>query len=191
MTTPILTPHRTDSTLDQATVWKSDVAHSSIQFSVRHMMIAEVTGSFDSFDITMVQQGDSYADGKITAVLETKSINTKVVDRDNHLRSPDFFDAEKYPTISFKSTSFEQKEEDRFVLHGDLTIRDITKPVIFNVEYLGQTVDPWGNLRSAFKATTKINRYDFGLQWNQALETGGVLVGKEVTITITAQLVRQ
>lgn len=174
-----------------ATVWKLDPAHSDILFSVRHMVIAEVTGRFREFEGTLYQRNTDFSESTVEATIRTASIDTSVADRDNHLRSADFFDVEKYPTMTFKSTSLKKIGEDHFELTGDLTIRNVTKPVTLDVRYMGQAVDPWGNLRAGFKATGTIDRYEYGLQWNQALETGGLLVGKTINITLNLQFIKQ
>lgn len=171
--------------------WKTDPAHSNVQFSIRHMVIAEVTGKFKEFEATLKQQSEDFSGSEISATIKAASITTENADRDNHLKSPDFFDVEKYPELLFTSRSFEKLDDDRYSLKGDLTIHGVTKPVEIRTEFFGQAVDPWGNLRAGFKGTTTINRFDFGLQWNQTIETGGLLVGKTVDITLNLEFVRQ
>ena len=173
------------------TVWKPDPAHSSVQFTVRHMMLSEVMGKFKEFDATLVQTTNDFSNSKMEATINAGSILTEVNDRDNHLRSADFFDVARYPTLNFKSNAFVKTNEDTFSITGDLTIHGVTKPIELKADYLGQGVDPWGNLRVGFKATARLNRYDYGLQWNQALETGGILVGKEVGIVLTMQFLEK
>jgi polyisoprenoid-binding protein YceI len=171
--------------------WKTDPAHSNIQFSIRHMVIAEVTGKFKEFEATLNQHSEDFSGSEISATIKTGSITTENIDRDKHLASADFFDVEKYPELSFVSKTFEKIDDDRYMLKGDLTIHGITKPVEIRTTFFGQAVDPWGNLRAGFKGTTSINRFDFGLQWNQTIETGGLLVGKTVDITLNLEFIRQ
>ena len=171
--------------------WQLDKAHSSINFSVRHMMISTVRGRFEEFDGTFDVNEAAPAQSKIEVKIRAASINTKEPQRDGHLRSPDFFDAEKYPTITFKSTRVEKSDDRRARLIGDLTIKDVTKQVALDVEYAGQAKSPWGTINAGFTASTNINRKDWGLTWNQVLETGGVLVGDEITINIELELVKQ
>ena len=167
------------------TTWKLDNAHSAVKFSVTHMVIAEVPGSFRDFDVTFTQKGSAdFAGSTLNATIKTASINTDNEGRDKHLRSDDFFSAEKFPTITFKSTSFEKTGTDTYAIKGDLTIRDVTKPVVLTARYTGTVKDPWGNTKIGFKATTAINRFDFGLKWNKAVETGGLVVGETVDITL-------
>jgi polyisoprenoid-binding protein YceI len=167
------------------TTWKLDNAHSAVKFSVTHMVIAEVPGNFREFDVTFTQKGTAdFAGSSLTATIKTASINTDNEGRDKHLRSDDFFNADKYPAITFKSTSFEKTGTDTYVIKGDLTIRDVTKPVVLNARYTGTVKDPWGNIKIGFKATTAINRFDFGVKWNKAVEAGGLVVGETVDITL-------
>jgi len=155
------------------------------------MMLSEVMGKFKEFDATLVQTTNDFSNSKMEATINAGSILTEVNDRDNHLRSADFFDVARYPTLNFKSNAFVKTNEDTFSITGDLTIHGVTKPIELKADYLGQGVDPWGNLRVGFKATARLNRYDYGLQWNQALETGGILVGKEVGIVLTMQFLEK
>jgi polyisoprenoid-binding protein YceI len=167
------------------TTWKLDNAHSAVKFSVTHMVIAEVPGNFREFDVTFTQKGSAdFAGSTLTATIKTASINTDNEGRDKHLRSDDFFNAEKFPTLTFKSTSFEKTGTDTYAIKGDLTIRDITKPVVLTARYTGTVKDPWGNIKIGFKATTSINRFDYGLKWNKAVEAGGLVVGETVDITL-------
>ncbi len=174
------------------TTWNIDPAHSNAQFSVRHMMISNVRGEFTKVSgKAQFDQHNSSGGFSVEAVIDVNTINTREPDRDKHLKSPDFFDAEKYPTITFKSTGAENSP-DGLKLTGDLTIHGVTREVTLDVEGpTPPTKDPWGNTRIGASATTKINRKDFGLTWNQALETGGILVGEEVKITIDVELVAQ
>jgi polyisoprenoid-binding protein YceI len=171
--------------------WISDPAHSSVLFNVRHMMFSEVQGRFKDFRVTLRQKSDTFIDSEIEAVIEAESITTENNDRDAHLRSPDFLDTEKYPQITFKSSSFIQVSDDRYTIEGELNMHGVTKQVKLDAYYLGKGKDPWGNDRIGFKASAKLNRYDYGLQWNQALETGGILVGKEVEITLIIQFLQK
>jgi polyisoprenoid-binding protein YceI len=172
----------------KAGVWNIDPSHSSVTFSVRHLMISKVNGSFGAFTGSFVT-GENPLDTKVTAVAEVVSINTNDEARDGHLRTNDFFDAEKFPTITFESTDVSVKDaaEGEYVVTGNLTIKGVTKSVDFNFEFGGFGTDPYGNYKAAATATGTIDRTDFGLTWNAALETGGVLVGEKVTITIDFQ----
>lgn len=167
------------------TTWKLDNAHSAVKFSVTHMLIAEVPGNFREFDVTFTQKGTAdFAGSSLSATIKTASINTDNEGRDKHLRSDDFFNADKFPAITFTSTSFEKTGTDTYVIKGDLTIRDVTKPVVLNARYTGTVKDPRGNTKIGFKATTAINRFDFGVKWNKAVEAGGLVVGETVDITL-------
>lgn len=174
----------------KAGTWNIDPTHSSVSFSVRHLMISKVKGTFDSFSATFIT-GESPLDTKVTATAQVASINTNQADRDGHLRTGDFFEAEKYPTIEFVSTSVKAKDaaEGEYIVTGDLTIKGVTKSVDFNFELGGFATDPYGQYKVAATATSEINREDFGLTYNAALETGGVLIGEKVTITIELQAV--
>lgn len=172
--------------------WVIDTAHSEIQFKVKHLMISTVTGSFGTFSGSAVTAtDDDFTDAQISFTAATASINTGQTDRDNHLRSADFFDAEKYPEVTFTSSSMKKTEGNNFALTGTLTMHGISKEITLNAEFLGINKDPWGNIKAAFELTGKINRKDFGLNWNAALETGGVLVGEEVKLIANVQLARQ
>jgi len=173
------------------TKWNLDPLHSEIGFKVKHMMITSVSGSFEKFDGQVESNDTDFENAKIQFTADINSINTGNKDRDNHLKSADFFDAASYPQLKFVSSKFEKKDEETYVLHGNLTLRDVTKPVKFNVEFGGIGKDPWGNEKAGFTISGKINRTDYKLNWNAALETGGVLVGEEVKIEAEMQLVRQ
>jgi polyisoprenoid-binding protein YceI len=168
----------------ETTVWVADKAHSEVKFSVSHMVIAEVTGRFKEFDVTVQQKGDSFTDSYVEAVIKTNSIDTEVENRDKHLRSDDFLNAEKFPTMVFKSTSIEKTGRNTYKINGDLTIRDVTKPVVLDALFRGEIKDGRGNIKRGFKATTIINRFDFGANWNKTLETGGLIAGEDVEITL-------
>ena len=173
------------------TKWNLDPAHSQIGFKVKHMMITNVSGSFEKFDVQVETENKDFATAKIQFTADIDSITTGNKDRDNHLKSGDFFDAATYPQLKFISTKVEKKDDESFVLSGNLTIRDVTKPVKLDVEFGGIGKDPWGNEKAGFTITGKINRTDFKLNWNAALETGGVLVGEEVKIQAELQLIKQ
>ncbi len=166
------------------TTWAVDASHSSIDFSVKHMMIAKVKGSFESFEATIEADPADLTTANIEFKIDLTSINTKNEDRDNHLRSADFFDVENHPLMTFKSTSIVKTDDGEYDVTGDLTIRGTTKPETFKVVFEGAGKDPWGNEKAGFSATGSLNRSDFGLVWNAALETGGVLVGDQVKISI-------
>lgn len=169
--------------------WKLDTAHSSADFTVRHMMVTNVRGQFQNVSGTIDFDPENPANASVEATIEAASINTGAEDRDAHLKSADFFEVEKYPHITFKSTNVDVTGDNSAKINGDLTIRDVTKSVVLDVEFLGQGGSPFGDTRAGFEASTKINREDFGLTWNQALETGGVLVGKDIKINLDVQAV--
>jgi len=171
--------------------WIIDVSHSGIQFSVKHLGISTARGTFTSFTGTIDADEQNPTAAKVDVQIETASINTRDEKRDAHLRSPDFFDADTYPTITFKSTRVEQLDASNGKLYGDLTIKDITKPVVLNFEFAGLAKSPWGTTSAGFSAETKINRKDWNLNWNVALEAGGWLVGEEVKIAIELELLKQ
>jgi polyisoprenoid-binding protein YceI len=172
------------------TTWKIDPAHTNVEFSVRHLMIATVKGRFTDVSGTVKIDEADLSRSEIDVTINVASIDTREQQRDAHLRSADFFDVEKYPTMTFRSTRVEPGQDGRLTVVGDLTIRGITKPVTLDVTSEGRAKDPWGGERAGFSATTRINRTDFGLTWNQALETGGVLVGDEVKISLDVELVK-
>ena len=173
------------------TTWNIDPAHSVAEFKVKHMMISNVKGHFTKVSGALTFDESNLAKSNVETVIEAASLETRDAQRDAHLKSADFFDVEKFPTLSFKSTNINILRDGELAVEGDLTIRGVTRKVVFSVE--GPTPpakDPWGNTRVAVSATTKINRKDFGLTWNAALETGGILVGDEVTITLDVQFVK-
>jgi polyisoprenoid-binding protein YceI len=173
------------------TTWNIDPAHSVAEFKVKHMMIANVKGHFSKISGVLLRDASNPANDRVEATIDAASIQTRDEQRDNHLKSPDFFHVEKFPTLHFKSTGAKVVGEGELSVEGDLTIHGVTKKVHFAVE--GPTApakDPWGNTRIGLSATTKINRKDFGLTWNAALETGGILVGDDITITLDAQFVK-
>jgi polyisoprenoid-binding protein YceI len=173
------------------TVWNLDASHSSVGFMVKHLMIAKVRGNFTEFSATVEMDGEDYGSAQITAEIDAASITTRSEQRDNHLRSADFFDTASFPQLTFRSANVEVESEESLKITGDLTIRGTTKPVTLDVTLEGAGQDPWGGTRSAFTAETRIKRSEFGLTWNQALEAGGVAVGDEIRITIEGELVRQ
>jgi polyisoprenoid-binding protein YceI len=173
------------------TKWGLDPMHSEIAFKVKHMMIANVTGNFTKFNVDATTEGDDFSKAKINFTADTNSINTNNEQRDGHLKSPDFFDAAKFPTIKFESSSMVKKNDEDYTLNGNLTIRDVTKPVSLQVNFGGIGKDPYGNIKAGFSVEGKINRKDFGLTWNAALEAGGVMVGEELKIHSEIQLAKQ
>jgi polyisoprenoid-binding protein YceI len=167
-----------------AGTWTVDASHSEVGFVARHLMVTKVRGSFKEFEGS-VKVGDDLTDSQVTAVVQLGSVDTGSADRDAHLTSADFFDVENNPTMSFTST-----EVTPDALIGDLTIKGVTKPVTFDLEFTGLATDPWGNEKAGFEATTDINRKDWGLEWNVALEGGGVLVSEKVKINLDIQLTK-
>jgi polyisoprenoid-binding protein YceI len=173
------------------TTYQIDPAHSSAQFSVRHMMVTNVHGGFKKIQGTVVYDSENPANSTVNAEIDTASITTNEDQRDAHLRSADFLDVEKFPTLTFRSTRVESAGEGEVKLAGDLTIHGVTRPVVLDVEGLApEGKDPWGNIRSGATARTKIKRSDFGLSWNAALETGGFLVGDDVKIELDLALIK-
>jgi polyisoprenoid-binding protein YceI len=169
------------------TKWALDPAHSSVDFSVRHMMIAKVKGSFNSFNATIEADPSDLTTANIEFTVDLASVDTRNEDRDNHLRSADFFDVENNPTMTFTSTSIVKTDEGEYDVTGDLTLRGVTRPETFVVTYEGTGKDPWGNEKVGFNAEGKIKRSEYGLTWNAALETGGVLVGDEIKVSLEIQ----
>jgi polyisoprenoid-binding protein YceI len=180
----IQTPIATTST------WTLDADHSEVGFSVKHLMVASAKGTFRRFSGKVVLDEANIGASLIEAEIETASIDTRQEQRDAHLRSADFFDAENHPAITFRSTKVEQLRHGYYRAVGDLTIRGTTREVVLDVEETGRGGDPWGNQRIGFSARTSIKREDFGLTWNQVLETGGFVVGSEVKITLDAEIVK-
>ena len=178
-------------TRTSTTTWNIDPAHSMAEFKVKHMMIANVKGQFPKVSGALFLDESDLGNSRVEASIEAASIHTRDEQRDAHLKSADFFDVEKFPTLHFKSTGISIVRDGELAVEGDLTIRGVTRKVRFSVE--GPTPpmkDPWGNTRVAISATTRINRKDFGLTWNATLETGGILVGDEVTITLDVEFVK-
>lgn len=169
--------------------WNIDVDHSEVGFAVKHLMVSTVRGSFRKVTGSIVIDSRNIERSHVEAVIDASSIETRQAQRDAHLRSPDFFDVENFPDLRFRSTRVEQTSADTLRVVGDLTIRGITRPVTLEVEQAGRSKDPWGGERTGFSATTRINRADFGLTWNAALETGGFVVGDEVKITLEIEAI--
>ena len=171
--------------------WEIDSSHSSVHFSVRHLVIAKVRGTFARWSGTVQVPDGDFSKATVAVTIDASSIDTGVADRDAHLKSADFFDAAQYPELRFVGKRVQPRSGADIDVVGDLTIKGITREVVLRVEQLGQTKDPWGNLRAAFSAKASIDRKDFGLTWNQVLETGGVMVGDRVEIEAEIQAVKQ
>lgn len=173
------------------TKWALDPTHSEIGFKIKHLMISNVSGKFTKFDVYAETEDEDFSKGVVSATIDVASINTNNADRDAHLRNADFFEAENYPDIIFKSEKVEVVDDESFDLFGNLTIKDITRPLRFKVEHSGVTKDPWGNTRAGFTVSGKINRKDWGITYNAALETGGVVLGDELKVEAEIQLIKQ
>lgn len=171
--------------------WNLDRSHSSVKFNVQHLVISEVDGTFKIFDGSVNAPTADFNNATINFTVDVNSINTDDEKRDGHLKSDDFFNAEKYPKMTFTSTSFKKVSGNKYALEGNLTIRDVTKKVKFAVVYGGTVKDPWGNVKAGFKATGKINRKDFGLKWGAMTEAGGAVVGDEVEMEIRVEFAQQ
>ncbi|MCU1277576.1 MAG: hypothetical protein JWM53_1122 [bacterium] len=170
--------------------WNIDRSHSGVHFTVRHMVISKVRGAFARWQGSVDFDEQNPAASKVSVRIEAASIDTREEKRDAHLRSADFLDVENHPTLSFDSTNVEKLGDGEYRVAGDLTIRGVTRPVVLETEYLGGGKDPWGNERIGFSARTSVNRKEFGLTWNQALEAGGVLVGDKIEIALDIQAVK-
>ena len=173
------------------TKWNLDPSHSHIGFKVKHLMVTNVRGEFKEYNGNIYTKGEDFSNVEIDLSINPVSITTGDANRDTHLKSPDFFDAENFKEISFKGNKLEKINNSEYVLHGDLSIKDVTKRIKLDVEFNGIVKDPYGGKRTGFEISGKINRKDFGLTWNAALETGGVMVGDEVTIKCEIQLIQQ
>lgn len=171
--------------------WSIDPTHSEIGFKVKHMMFTNVSGKFQNFNATIETQEDEFENAKIQFSGDIDSITTGNSDRDSHLLSADFFDAEQYPKITFEATSFKKTDASEFELTGNLSLHGVTKSIKLDTEFSGLMKDPWGNTKAGFALAGKINRKDWNLNWNSALETGGVLVGEEVRLNIELQFIKQ
>jgi polyisoprenoid-binding protein YceI len=171
-----------------AQTWQLDKSHSSVKFSVTHMMVSETEGNFKSFTGNVSAQKEDFSDLNADFSIQVKSINTDDEKRDGHLTSPDFFDAEKYPTITFKSASFKKVSEKSYKLAGELTMHGVTKPVTFDVKYNGTAKDPYGNTKAGFRASTVVKRSDFNISWNKVLDTGGFALSDDVQVFVNIEL---
>lgn len=171
-------------------VWNVDPSHSTVGFTARHLMVTKVRGRFSAFGGSLTIADEPLA-SSVSATVEMASVSTGDDGRDAHLKSADFFDVEQFPTMTFTSTSIERDDDDdEFLMHGDLTIKGVTKPVTFELEFDGVATDPWGNTKAGFSAEAEINRKDWGLEWNVALEAGGVLVGEKIKLQLDIQAVK-
>jgi polyisoprenoid-binding protein YceI len=174
----------------EKTKWTIDPSHSKIGFKVKHLMIANVTGTFREFEGQVTTTGDDFSTAEISFSMNSASVDTEIADRDAHLKSADFFDVENHPKITFAGSGLKDLGDDMYDLTGDLTIKGVSHPVTLSVEYGGIMADPWGNVKAGFSITGKIKRKDWGLNWNAALEAGGVLVGEEVKINCDIELAK-
>lgn len=171
--------------------WIVDPTHSEVHFKIKHLVISTVTGSFKKFDGSFEASKDDLSDAQISFTVDASSIDTNNEQRDGHLKSADFFDAETYPELKFVSTSIDKKDDDEYVLTGDLTIRNVTKPVELKVEYGGQTQDTYGQTKAGFDVSGKIDRQEFGLKWSGMTEAGGLVVSNDVKLNISLQFTKQ
>lgn len=171
--------------------YKVDPSHSEVTFKVKHLMITNVTGTFSKFDATLDADKEDFSDAKVTFEADINSISTNNEQRDGHLKSDDFFNAEQFPKMTFESTAITKKNDEDYELDGNLTIRDITKPVKLNVVYGGTMTDPWGQTKAGFEITGKINRKEFGLKWTAVTEAGGIVVSDDVRLNVQIQMVKQ
>jgi len=175
-----------------ASTWNIDPDHSNLGFKIKHLMVSNVKGNFEKFSGAVEINDKDMTKSKVEVTVDTSSVNTNVKKRDDHLRSADFFDVAKYPTMTFVSKKVTVVSPDKLKVIGDFTLHGVTKEVVLDLEGpTAESKDPWGNTRKGATATTKINRKDFGLMWNQALETGGVLVGDEVDITLEVEMIKK
>ncbi|PHD76542.1 hypothetical protein COF64_09410 [Bacillus sp. AFS043905] len=173
------------------TKWIVDPTHSAIEFSVKHMMIAKVKGSFNKFEASILANPSDLTTAEIDFTVDVASIDTRNADRDNHLRSADFFDVEKNPTLTFKSTKIVKTDEDEYDVTGNVTLNGVTQEETFSITFEGQGKDPWGNEKAGFSGKGKVKRSDYGLTYNAALETGGVLIGDQITFTIEIEAAKE
>jgi polyisoprenoid-binding protein YceI len=182
---------RTVTATPTRTTWTIDAAHSQVEFAVRHLMISTVRGRFAGVAGTVVWDDADLESAEVDVAIDVHTIDTREAQRDAHLKSADFFDAEKFPALTFKSTRVTDVKGDRFKLIGNLTMHGVTREVTLDVTSEGRGKDPWGGERAGYSAVTKVNRSDFGLTWNQVLETGGIAVGDEIRISLDLELVKQ
>jgi polyisoprenoid-binding protein YceI len=175
---------------EEKTNWAIDASHSKIGFRVKHLMISNVLGNFREFEGKITTEGNDFSTAEISVTLSAASVDTEIADRDTHLKSADFFDVAGFPKITFTGSALKDLGDDIYELTGDLVIKGVSKKVILSVEFGGIMADPWGNLKAGFSITGKINRKDWGLNWNAALEAGGVLVSEEVKIVCDIELVK-
>ncbi len=181
----------TTQTQTRTSTWTLDPTHSIAEYSVKHLIVTTVKGRFREVEATLHIDAENIENSSVTASIDVASLDTNLADRDAHLRSDDFFNAEQYPKITFASNRIEKVSGEKYLVHGDLTIRDVTKPVALETEFEGEVDDPWGNRRAAFTATTQISREEFNVRWNQALETGGAVVSDNVKITLHLEAIEQ
>jgi polyisoprenoid-binding protein YceI len=172
------------------TKWNVDKAHSEVQFKAKQLVISTVTGQFNEYNAWLETDSESLENATAVFEAEAASISTNSLDRDNHLKSEDFFDAETYPKIKFESTEFRRKEDNTYEMTGNMTIRGITKQITLKVEFGGSMVDPWGNTKAGFEITGKLNRHDFGLKWNAMTEAGGLVVGENINLALNIQMTK-
>jgi polyisoprenoid-binding protein YceI len=170
--------------------WKIDNSHSNVRFNVSHLVISEVEGNFKKFNGSINNAPADFNGAKVNFTVDVNSINTDNEGRDKHLKADDFFNAEQYPNMIFEGTNFKKLSGNKYALYGNLTIRNVTKPVKFEVTYGGTVKDPYGNIKAGFKATSKINRFDYGLKWNTLTEAGGAAVGKEISIALNLEFAK-
>lgn len=175
----------------QSQEWTLDGSHSSINFAVDHMVISETTGKFDRFEVAVKADRPDFVDAKFNATVHANSINTFDAKRDEHLKAPDFFDVQKYPTITLEGKKFERQKNGQYKVYGKLTLHGVTKDVVWDAKFNGIVKDPWGGTRAGLKVTTVIDRYDYGLKYNSVLESGGVAVGQEVRVSANFELVKK
>lgn len=179
------------ASIQNSKTWVIDPMHSEILFKVRHLMITNVKGEFRSFTASIISEGNDFSKAKVSANIDASSIFTNSTDRDTHLKSADFFDVEKYKTVLFEGTSFTKLDDENYQLKGMLTMKDVSREVTLDVEFGGLITDPYGQVKAGFSVSGKINRKDWGLNWNTALETGGVMVSEEVRINAELQFIQQ
>ena len=174
---------------NEVKVWTLDPAHSSIHFAVKHMIISKTKGFFGAYKLNVETNGETFEDAKIELEIDVNSLSTNMPDRDNHLLSPDFFDVTTFPTMKFVGTEMKKINDEDYILKGNITIKDVTKPIEFKVNYGGQVIDPWGNMRAGFTLESSMDRFDFGLTWNALIETGGAMVGKQVKLEAEIEII--